>query len=1060
LASIDEKYLIFYLGLFPSPLSNFTGLPHHSDLANAPELNSDSDLYMLRVKSATPGNLLALPTGDKNPIKIHKFEKDKIDYPEKGDCIIQLWELDLFTAYSNPKWDAIKSNNKSLQYQYFNYYYAKKDADNNESCNTNELLGCFEGYIVDYESWQEFICTGSSGFSNAKSGNPGLRIVQKNRPNPNWDRADYQEIDVPLIGQKESIYELGIWPTLTSLEKKWDKEKFIYPVTFIESTKNLVRNQLNEGGLTVACHAETVTFGDIQSFYNYNSYYYKEVTTQLDKSYKNFKKGLSSLKDVFKSEGQPINDSIWKVIEEEAAWRHAVADYRLKSGLFSYHGLEFTDIFNHTTAVNKGISKKESERDILRNSIDFKGLWLEELKERIPALYNAIESAVINKKVDGIDLKKQKEYSLLYIGDNKLDYKWKIRSESDNCEPCYILLRINPVANERLLRIHVKTGSKFVLVETGKISNAELSKLLDIKSYDHLEITGSDIKTKLPKLFGKFRDNNLPIADDDRLVYYELSKDVYFWHIYNTENKVIFKLRYKGKLSADKYNLTVQKEIDVKENKWREHYRNGNGNEDSLKPRLEQTSFKTYKEEVEKYVRENRKAGGFTDIMPFINKKHPQKTKEGKAVADNRPKELNILAELDIEQINKNIPEKYQKFHPTETKLSLIRNDKEFNENNKKLAREIGFLKVEDSRLKRGNRAVISFDDVLKFCEELRQSVLTAYPDLCTEKYSDNKAKPNPEKPLINRLIIFTHGDRRAGLKFPKGGYWGLKQLKENTSQKLIESLASMLTPNAVITLFACSTGGNDSLINTRNALKSGIADKYKEMRKMASKPKAINKVDADPAKSVPNIKIEEPSVNIAALEKEQKEKLNDLKSSYNKIDKDPTSKLLYSYGGNPESPELIKNTMGKGSFAEKLCLELSKNGIKATVWSHTDRGHTSRNARLRLFYGNGNTEKPGCSAFDLAHLVFMNTPEFKKEIKPPEKSKDSYKPANEITLGQINWWWTRGDINRTDVTPEQAHAIKMAAMCTYESLEKDDGKAFNLKRIVEDFRNWYNQSE
>jgi len=32
--------------------------------------------------------------------------------------------------------------------------------------------------------------------------------------------------------------------------------------------------------------------------------------------------------------------------------------------------------------------------------------------------------------------------------------------------------------------------------------------------------------------------------------------------------------------------------------------------------------------------------------------------------------------------------------------------------------------------------------------------------------------------------------------------------------------------------------------------------------------------------------------------------------------------------------------------------------------------------------------------------------------------------------------------------------------MCTYESLEKDDGKAFNLKRIVEDFRNWYNQSE
>jgi hypothetical protein len=141
----------------------------------------------------------------------------------------------------------------------------------------------------------------------------------------------------------------------------------------------------------------------------------------------------------------------------------------------------------------------------------------------------------------------------------------------------------------------------------------------------------------------------------------------------------------------------------------------------------------------------------------------------------------------------------------------------------------------------------------------------------------------------------------------------------------------------------------------------------------------------------------------------------------------------LASYGGVfTADATSVKNVHGKGSFADKFRAELLERGIRADVWGHTDAGHTSRNARLRLFRSDG-TES------DLVRLVFENSDEFKSGGTQPSER-------------QLSWWWNRGD-ERADLAHQKA--VKKAALCSAASLD-DEHRAFSLKTLIGRFRGWY----
>lgn len=340
-----------------------------------------------------------------------------------------------------------------------------------------------------------------------------------------------------------------------------------------------------------------------------------------------------------------------------------------------------------------------------------------------------------------------------------------------------------------------------------------------------------------------------------------------------------------------------------------------------------------------------------------------------------------------------------------------IKNDREFDDEAERIAQEFGFITVKNGVVTKGSQAVQNPEAWVAHIASVIAAVQSTFPEIC------------PAGGLrAYRIAILTHGATNSGLKFvdpasPEVDHWfGREDLETDRGRKFVGDLAACLAPSPVIALYACNAAGNGDLkARERPILRKLNQDDAKSLAKdLAKLPR-----------KAPNLKQQQQQVRAQHAQK-LKQAIDD-----EKFPKGTYQERLVSYGGDPTSSLSIKNTLGDGSFAKALHDKLLKLNIKADVWGHTDAGHTSRNARLRLLASDGN-------AYDLVRLVFGDTADFKEKKEPSQK--------------QLAWWWVRGD----ETLPwERQHAVKKAALCAVASLN-DDQRAFSLKTLIANFNGWY----
>jgi hypothetical protein len=355
----------------------------------------------------------------------------------------------------------------------------------------------------------------------------------------------------------------------------------------------------------------------------------------------------------------------------------------------------------------------------------------------------------------------------------------------------------------------------------------------------------------------------------------------------------------------------------------------------------------------------------------------------------------------------------------------------------KMLAPKFGFISVEDGVPVEGVCEVRTPRGWLDHLERVAEAVKTAFPDVCAKTVKpDGTSVVTP--PKIYRVVIMTHGSQASGLQFysPKSDdvWFRIRNLKDSTGQRWLDRIAKLLSPNCVVTLYACNTGGNFSYVHHKGWLKTRETEILEELKAenaeaLKQELAAIPAKDPDRAGRCKEATKRHQNTLKAAVKSEKR---------YWPGGKPGQNGALVAYGGDPEIPARLRNTLGSGSFAETLRDQLLERKIAADVWSHADRGHMSRNSRLRLFAGDGDT-------YDLVRLVFAETNELKAS-------------PSSLSQKQITWWWGRGAIEN-GAPVEHANAVKMAALCPLASLQKGN-HGFSLKEIVAAFRNWFAEAQ
>lgn len=444
----------------------------------------------------------------------------------------------------------------------------------------------------------------------------------------------------------------------------------------------------------------------------------------------------------------------------------------------------------------------------------------------------------------------------------------------------------------------------------------------------------------------------------------------------------------------------------------------------------------------------------------------------------------NICRGIDWATIERNESVRTQATKGTKVHIYDLYNDTEFSRNSDELSKEFGFLKLTESGdVSKGASVVNNFRNIPSYLRSIIHGIHNMYPDMLKDE----------QLIKVYRLIIFTHGDKKAGLAFrpnesdPKKEWLSSKLLDEADGKTFIGELSKILSPKCIITLYACNTAGTqlsesllkpdfvknaESKIKVHNShiqklkktidarLKSKVAA-FDMMRLLQLQDQQRNELLSNAIYSQhltqqDKTDLQDTSIlydaDLTAFQKES-ELFSSLCKECNRSSS--YGKGIPVYGGDPatssdsrrsqlkQAPPTtfpdrfewwscygIRNIVGKGAFAERLRDRLREKQLQPDVWGHIDAGHTSQNARMRLFTGDG-------KAFDLVRLIF---------------TKDGGQQTAYPTERQFNWWFTRGN---NEKPREHQHAVKKAALCAYESLQSNDQRPFSLSRLITKFRQW-----
>lgn len=823
-----------------------------------------------------------------------KYYSKADNYPVAGDIFIHFWELD--------KWEA------PAKVQFTEWYKVEDETLGNRANNSNEFLGALKGFIEKVGNNFQFICTDDSTIPAVTGADQSyIKIQYKKRAR---NKIETVQKNLLITGEFEATWELGLFPSATvkpSGNSDWTNKEFKYPFYFIESLKNIIRQQISEGGLTAATYANLLSGDDDLSREKYR-YYSPRIDQQILSGRDAAMQFLSKLRQQVPNlrsanKLQPLTaaqqTAAWNNIEKELYWQSA----RTKFFLYAY---------NHKT-----------------------NQWLQPTQQQTACLGN----------------------------------------------------------------------------QTGKWAN----------------------------MFDQWRRGGRRLRPPE----------------------LVF-----NKKDHQKY------------------------------------SFPSWKNHLQAEINNFTQIVSSTNILNYFRAQYGLQNVN--VVAQNQRNNGNVCRNLSLAQIEQNEPQNLKQANVTANTIYNVFNDLEFKGEPDRLSKEFGFLIFDqNNKLIKGAHALQHYNEIAPYLQDFSQGVKNLYPEMCQSlKTKYPNAFTQTGLPKIYRFIIFTHGGRGDGLKFRpdlssslaavKGNWLSISALSGNDGNALLQGLSQILTSPCIITLFACSTGGNTEPL--KYSLNDKITRLQKQLKQDDDRRKAL-KIELEPRLRNPvpnanerqtlltlndqqrqNLLTDQRLTNAFTTQQRTKLKVGDnewllkdsqrtnlqnqiiaLQKQNQKLQVEIvkvrraslyTQRLLQN-GGNPTPPTEaecvnisnnppanyparlsylsflgLRNFLGSGSFAETLRNKLKNKNIKADVWAHTDAGHTSRNARLRVFNCDG-------QAYDMVRLIFNAVQQ------PTEK--------------QLSWWWDRGGENKP-LTHQ--HAVKKAAMCSYNSINNQN-IAFSLGKVINDFRGW-----
>ncbi len=261
------------------------------------------------------------PTGENS----FRYYQNTAQFPSEGDVYVHFWELD--------SWEQ-----SSRRVRFSEWFHHEDETDGRSGGNTNEYLGTLRGFVRRQRNAYDFICTDPSGITQpSQPTQPSLTLRYKTI---SGGQESFVERSVLMTGEFEATWELGIIISSNSQpsgDTDYTNRQFGYPILFVDSIKNLVRLQIEEGGLTVANYSRLLSDGDDDTrtkHKHFNDQLIEQLDSGTEQALTFLQSQRSRVPTLRSTNSLPVlstteEQALWDNIEKELRWQRERAYYIL-----------------------------------------------------------------------------------------------------------------------------------------------------------------------------------------------------------------------------------------------------------------------------------------------------------------------------------------------------------------------------------------------------------------------------------------------------------------------------------------------------------------------------------------------------------------------------------------------------------------------------------------------------------------------------------------------------------------------------------------------------------